>query len=134
MSPTSHPKGTGQHEGLGPRLAALERAFTAMAAEIRTRRMVVVDASGSERIIGETRHGTAELRVENPGGNQEGGESAVAIFASPVTTGPDPGGTGLGPAVGIHLLAEGDAVAELEAWPGRDGRWCPHLHLTDDAT
>lgn len=134
MSATSHPEGTAEHGRVEPRLASLEQAVAAMATEIRTRRLIIVDASGSERIIGETRHGTAELRVENPGEEKDGTESAVAIFASPVTTGPDPGGTGLGPAVGIHLLAEGDAVAEFDAWPGRGGRWCPHLHLADDAT
>jgi len=88
------PKGAGEHEGLGPRLASLERAVAAMAAEIRTRRMVVVDASGSERIVGETRHGTAELRVENAGEDEERGKSAVPTFASPgrpvpIREGPD---------------------------------------------
>jgi hypothetical protein len=115
------------------RLAALERAVGAMAAEVRTRRLVIVDGGGDGRIVGEVCHGTAELRLETPGGGTSA-RSAAVLFASPSAAGPDPEGTGFGPAIGLQLWAEGDAVTEIDAWPDSGGRWRAHLHLRDETT
>jgi hypothetical protein len=131
MPAAAPPEGVGEYEVLETRLAALERAVEATGAELRTRRLVVVDAEGHERIVGEVCQGTAELRLEIPGG-RPGSRSAVVLFASPLVPGPDPGGAGFGPAVGIQLWAEGDAVAEIDAWPDGDGRWQAHVHWRDE--
>jgi hypothetical protein len=120
---------TGTDEGMGARLDALERAVGALGAEVRTRRLVVVDDDGNERIVGEVVRATAEFRLELPGG-ESGTHTAVVLFASPVAMGIDPDEGDLGATIGLHLWAEGDAITEVDAWPGEDGRWRPHLHLS----
>ena len=148
MPAAERPEGTGNDEGMGipARLAALERSVRAMADEIRTRRLVVVDDRGRARLVTEVVGETAELRLELPNGppgdratvpddgdGSHPGESraAVVLHATPATVdGPD---DGLGPAVGIQLWADGDSVVEIDSWPGPDGRWQPHVHLTGGA-
>ena len=136
------------------RLAALEEAVAAMATEVRTRRLVVSAGPGMPRVVAEVVRGTAELRVELPPGG-DGVRAATVLFASAAVPAaepgrgragaagarplgkaagvapPDAGDTGLGPGVGLQLWAEGDAVAELDAWPGGTGRWHAQLHLED---
>lgn len=131
MPAAERPEGTGEHEGIAARLAALERAVGAMGVEVRTRRMVVVDNDGNERIVGEVCHATTELRLDLPGG-EPGAHTAVVLFATPVAAEPEPEEIGLGPAIGIQLWAEGDAVTEIDAWLDHDGRWRPHLHLSGE--
>ncbi|MGH9090123.1 MAG: hypothetical protein ACRDZR_01880 [Acidimicrobiales bacterium] len=136
------------------RMAALEEAVAAMATEVRTRRLVVSAGPGTPRVVAEVVRDTAELRVELPP-DGDGAGAATVLFASgavPVAepgherAGPagvrppgqatgdgsaDAGGSGLGPGVGLQLWAEGDAVAELDAWPDGTGRWRAQLHLED---
>ncbi|HVX22408.1 MAG TPA: hypothetical protein VHB02_13735 [Acidimicrobiales bacterium] len=126
------------------RLAALERSIGAMATEITTGRLVVVDARGRPRLVAEVLEGTVELRVELPDRDQDGrppaddpvrtaGRTAAVLYATPAGGGVGGGGElGLGPSVGLQLWADGDAVAELDAWPDGDGRWQAHLHPTGD--
>ena len=117
-----------------------------MADEIRTKRLVVVDELGRVRLVTEVVGETTELRLELPGdtpgdratGPDDGaasrsgaGRAAVVLHATTSTAeGPD---DGLGPAVGIQLWADGDSVVEIDSWPGPDGRWQPHVHLTGGA-
>ena len=105
------------------RLATGERAVAAWGNVVRTRRFVVTDDSGAERIVGEVVNGNAELRIELTGDRPEHSASVV-IYACP-----DP--DGLGSAVGVQLWAAGNAVAELNAWPGADGRWRSGVHIDD---
>jgi hypothetical protein len=148
MPAAGRPEGTGNDEGTGmqARLAALEQSVRAMADEIRTRRLVVVDDLGRVRLVTEVIGETTELRLELPGGapgdratgpddgaatRSGAGRAAVVLHATPSTVdGPD---DGLGPAVGIQLWADGDSVVEIDSWPGPDGRWQPHVHLTGGA-
>jgi hypothetical protein len=151
------PEGTGDNVGMDieARLAALERLVRAMADEIRTGRIVVVDDRGRARVVTEIVGETAELRLELPdrvpdrpadgpadgpaagpaadpgdgtGGRHGVGRAGVVLHATPTAAGD--ADDGLGPAVGIQLWADGDAVVEIDAWPDPDGRWRPHLHLT----
>lgn len=93
------------------------------------RRLVVVDERGAPRLVAEVVGGTVELRLEVPGG-APGRRSAVVLHAS---RSPDGGGEApLAPLLGLQLWADGDVVAELDAWPDDDGRWRPHLHLDGD--
>lgn len=91
------------------------------------RRVVVVDEHGRPRLVAETAGDTIELRLEVPGG-AAGRRSAVVLHASgtPGTGGPD------APLLGLQLWADGEVLAELDAWPGADGRWRPHLHLGEE--
>ncbi|MGH9108304.1 MAG: hypothetical protein ACRDY3_02355 [Acidimicrobiales bacterium] len=92
------------------------------------RRIAVVDDRGVPRLVAEVVGDTVELRLEVPGG-APGRRSAVVLHASgPATS--SHGQPGPGPLIGVQLWAEGDAVAELDAWPGEDGHWRPHLHLS----
>ena len=104
------------------RLARMEEAVEALGREVRTRRLVVVDGAGSPRIIAAVADGVAELRVEL-GPSPAGPRPAVLVFAADGTS----GGLGLGPAIGVHLWADGDGVVELAASPDADGRWRPRL-------
>jgi hypothetical protein len=104
----------------------LERAIAAFSAEIRTRQLVVVDDEDHPRIVGEVFADTAELRLELPDVDGAPGPELL-LFA---ITSSHPGPADLGPAVGLQLRAEGRAVFEVDAWPGPDGAWRPHLHLS----
>lgn len=110
------------------RLAALEEAVAGLGEEVRTRRLVVEGGSGQPRLVGELSRGTVELRLEGSAGGP-GPRPAVVLFATPAGDTPAGHEAGLGPAVGLQLWAEGDAIAELDAWPGTGGRWAPHFHL-----
>ncbi len=103
----------------------LQSAMHGFADEIRTRQLVVVDDKNHPKIVGEVFGDVAELRLELPGPDGPGAE--VLLFAVAST---HPGPIELGPAVGFQLRTQGRAVAELEAWPGPDGVWRPHLHLS----
>jgi hypothetical protein len=116
------------------RLGDVELALRALRAEVRTRRLVVEGGEGGEgtaRIVGDVVDGTAELRLELPGG-RPGRRSAVVLFATPAGAAGAGGRYGLGPALGLQLWAEGDALCEIDAWPDADGRWRAHLHLHGD--
>ena len=129
MPAAGAPEGTGRHEGMGmeARLGALERLVEAFAAEVVTRRLVVVDDRGTPRVVAEVSGGTAELKLELA---DAAGQAAVVLYAT--RQAPPGEDLGLGPSVGVQLWAEGDALIELDAWPNADGRWHPHFHLSGD--
>ena len=116
------------------RLEALERAISALSDEVRTGRLVITSHSGAPRLVAETTGNTIELRLEVPGheGDAAGGRGmpAVVLHAS---DGADVGASSahdpIGGLVGLQLWADGNAIAELDAWPGPDGQWHPHLYL-----
>jgi hypothetical protein len=105
------------------RLATVERAVAAWGTGVHTRRLVITDEGGAERIVGEVVNGNTELRIELTGERPEN-DASVVIYACP-----DP--DGLGSAIGVQLWAAGNAVAELNAWPGADGRWRSGVHVDD---
>ena len=53
----------------------------------------------------------------------------MVIVASSLVAGRGPEDDGMGPAVALQLWTKGQAAIELDAWPGEDGRWQPHVHL-----
>lgn len=111
------------------RLAALEEAVAALGDEVRTRRLLLTAGDGEPRIVGEVGRGTAELRLEAADGVRP--RPAVVLYASHATeVGRDD--TGLGPAAGVQLWADGDAVVELDAWFDEAGRWQGQLHVERD--
>lgn len=120
--------GPGWRSEVERRLAVVERWVAGLGHEVRTRRLVVHDEEGRDRIVGEVCCGTAEVRVEL-GGEVPGDRSAVVLVASPLVTGRDATDDGMGPAVALQLWAEGEPVIGLETWPGEGGRWRPHVHL-----
>jgi hypothetical protein len=130
--------GSGGDGGDGPvgpelleaRVTALEGTLLAMAREVRTRRLVVVDDAGVPRLVAEVVEGTAELRLSTAMARRGRG-TAVVLHAGAGPDGEDERvqGRGLGALMGLQLWAEGDALVELDAWPGPDGQWRPHLHL-----
>jgi hypothetical protein len=122
-------QGVPWRKGIERRLNALERRIagqeemTAAASdEVRTRRLVIVDSDGTQRIVGEIASGCAELRIELPG--EPGSHSGVVIYAI--------AGDERVPAasIGIQLWARGDSVAEFEASPDDSGEWRPTLNLS----
>ena len=86
--------------------------------ELVCRRLVLVDAVGTPRLVAEVAGDTVELRLQVPG-TPPGRRAAVVLHASRSPA----------PLLGLQLWADGDVVAELDAWPGDDGRWHPSLHL-----
>jgi len=113
-------------EELEQTVAGLERSIRSYADEIRTRQIVVVDDEDHPRIVGEVFADVAELRLELPAVGGEPGPELL-LFAVAST---HPGPVELGPAVGLQVRAQGRAVFELDAWPGADHVWRPHLHLS----
>lgn len=109
------------------RLGHLERGLQQMRTEVRTRRLVVTDSAGAERLVAEVRGSTMELRLMT-GPSGDGSRPTAILYVTDGGPGPR-GSIVLGPAVGLQLWAEGDAVVELDAWPSEDGSWHPHLHL-----
>jgi hypothetical protein len=82
--------------------------------EVRTRRLVVVDEAGEERIVATVDRGLATLQVL-VAGCPDGEETMVDISASD-----DPE---FGPSIGVHLCARGDEVAVFTAWRDDIGAW-----------
>lgn len=75
--------------------------------EIRTRKLVVVDEAGEERIVATVDRGLATLQVR-VAGCPDGEETMVDILA-----GDDPE---FGPSIGVHLCARGDEMAVVTLW------------------
>lgn len=100
---------------LDARVGALERAVAQLSSELRTRRLVVVDERGRERIVGEAVAGHCELRLDLPG-EPEARRSALLLYSSPERH-------ELGEGVGLQLWAGGDAVWDLAAWRESNGEW-----------
>jgi hypothetical protein len=94
------------------RVSALEQAVAGLAECVVTRRLAVVDNAGTERIVATVVRTAGELRVQIAGAPAE-----VVLYADQSDL------PGASPAVGLQLRAGGDAVAELDASAGADGRW-----------
>jgi hypothetical protein len=108
----------------------------ALGEEVRSRRLIVIDEQGHERVVAEVAHGQAELRVqlppESPPSPDNGTRSpgTALIFACPDSE-------DLGAGLGVQLWAGGDILGEFDAWS--DGRlWSVTLHIEkpreEDAT
>lgn len=97
---------------LEARVERLEAAVAASSEETRTRRLVVTDEAGKERIVGEVVGTTAELRLDLPG-PQEDRRTSVLVFANPGDK-----ATNLGSGVGIQVWLNGEMVDELSVWRG----------------
>lgn len=97
--------------------------------EVRTRRLVVCDDQGHERIVAEVRNGQAQLRLSFVGPSpevQRDGPSTVPratvlVFACPADG-------DLGPLAGLQVWADGDVVAAVEAWRDGSGPWRAAVH------
>ncbi len=98
------------------------------AAEVHTRRLVVADEGGRSQVVVAVEAGTAELRLELPGAGRDA-RTAVVLFAAPTGAGGAADRYGYGPALGVQLWADGNALAEVDAWPDADGRWRAHFHI-----
>jgi hypothetical protein len=118
----SRPDHSREGGGLDQRVDALEAEATrlrdaldclraSLAVEVRTRRLVVVDESGFERLVAEGagNHGFLVLRGQAVGQ----GSTSVQLFAD------DPL-DGEGVHVGVALGERGDIVAVLEVSDGRE--------------
>lgn len=84
------------------------------APEVRTRRLVVTDEGGLERIVGEVAGTHAEFRIALAD-NAPGKQSMVVI-----TAGADPD---FGQVLAVELWAEGNQVVGLQAWKEGSGPW-----------
>lgn len=92
--------------------------------EIRTRRLVVVDDGGAERIVAEVAGSMAEVRVALP--DVDGHTGSVQIYAA------EHDGQGdLGPMLGLQVWADGNVRAGIDVWP-EDGRWRVITYPPDD--
>jgi hypothetical protein len=117
-----------RRDGDGPtraRLARLEGALEALGRELRTQRLVVVDAGGTPRIAAEVVDGVAELRVEV---ERPLGASTTAVLVFAAGRG-QPGEAILDPAIGVQLWTDGNALVELVASRDAEGRWRPDIHV-----
>ncbi len=96
---------------LATRVRKLERTLEGQVFEVRTRRLVVVDPDGAERIVGEVAsHGTAELRMDLPG-RLPGRRTSVLMFANPGDLVYD-----VPPGVGVQLWLDGNAARRFDVW------------------
>jgi len=109
---------TPETTGTAARVAALEAAVHSLAQEVRTRRLVVRDDAGDDRIVAEVRGATAELRVMTAAA-----AGAVVVFATEPSD--------LDGGVGVQLWARGDAPVELALWCD-GGTWRPVLRVATD--
>jgi hypothetical protein len=84
-------------------IEALRAEVAALRDEVRTRRVVVVDAAGRPRITLAVDRGAASVRVDAPGGDP----SAEVFAVEPVEAD--------GPEVGLALVVGGDVVTVVRA-------------------
>jgi hypothetical protein len=92
------------------RLRRLERFVRRSRGEVRTRRLVVTDVDGRDRIVGEVVGTTAELRLDLPTETTDG-RSSVLCFANPGDPEVD-----LGWGLGVQLWVNGDCVDQMTDW------------------
>ncbi len=109
------------------RLDALESSVAALAQEIRTRRLLVAGDNGGPQVVCEVSRGVVELRLQAGDGGPS--RPALVLYASGAGGGAGPDAPELGPATGLQLWANGDAVVELDAWEAGSGRWRGRLHV-----
>jgi hypothetical protein len=99
-----------------------EDQVAAVHAEVRTRRLVVVDDQGDEQVVGEVVNGQAELRVQLR--SPVGRSTTVLFYAAP-----DGGTTPLAPASAFSFGQKGGRV-EVNLWADGD-RWFSDIHEGD---
>jgi hypothetical protein len=87
----------------------------AAVSEVRTRRLVVEDERGVERIVAEVVDGGAELRLEL-GGRTPGRRSMVLLYSLD-------GDRELGAALGLQLWVDGNVAFECDLWRDLGGAW-----------
>lgn len=83
--------------------------------EVRTRRLVLVDENGAERIVAEVVRSIAEVRVALPG--VDGHHGSAQLYAAE-----HDGKLGLGPMLGLQIWADGNVRVGIDVWP-EDGQW-----------
>ena len=105
-----HERSAGLEE-LGLRLDAMEQIVAAMAEEVSTRRLQVIDGDGRARITAEVVGDTAELRVEVPG-RERVGDTHVVAFATPGRSADMSGEPE--PSAGVAVQVDGNVVASLD--------------------
>ena len=110
-------------ERLERRLAGIESSLARLAREVRTGRLVLVDAAGNERLVAQVIGPVAELRLDLPGATY-GRRSSVVLF------GAQPHGE-QGAGVGLQLWTDGNLIGELAAWQQDDGVWRSDLWFDD---
>ncbi len=102
------------------RVLALEQR---LATEVRTRRVVVVDEAGFERVVIDTLSTSGWVTVHgNPGGEQ-GDERYVRLLVD------DEGGAGPTAIAGVYVVTSGEEVVALDAMDDAEGAAVPHLAL-----
>lgn len=84
----------------------LRAEVRALQDEVRTRRVVVVDAAGRPRIVLSADPGVSSVRVD-----AEGGDPSVELYAVDAVEAD-------GPEVGLALVADGDVVTSIRFGPG----------------
>ncbi len=97
MAPDPDPT-TGELARLTAEVAALR---TALATEVRTRRVVVVDAGGQPRVVLSADPGVGSVRLDDADGT-----ASVELYAVDPLAGD-------GPEVGIVLVVDGNVVRSL---------------------
>lgn len=93
---------------LADRVNELERLLGEISTELRTGRLVVLDARDRERLVAEVVGEVLELRLDLPS-SDGGGRSAVLAFTSPADD-------QLGAGLGLQLWAAGELVEEICWW------------------
>src|SRR5262245_41577096 len=89
--------------------------------EVRKQRIVLVDDDGTERMVAEVNGSTAVLRLELPG-SAAGRTTGLLLFTTSGSAERPPG-------FGVQLWADGNAIAELNGWQIRRGRWLADLDI-----
>jgi hypothetical protein len=94
--------------------------------EVRTRRLVIVDDDGTDRIVAEVRRSIAEVRVALP--DIDGHTGSVQIYAA------EHDGKGeLGPMLGVQAWADGNVRAGIDVWL-EEGRWRSTVYSPDESS
>ncbi|HVX23207.1 MAG TPA: hypothetical protein VHB02_17835 [Acidimicrobiales bacterium] len=93
--------------------------------EVRTRRLVIVDQDGTERIVAEVVKSIAEVRVALP--EIDGHTGSAQLYAAE-----HDGQGGFGPMIGLQIWADGNVRAGLDVWPEGWG-WKSALYQPDEA-
>ena len=97
-------------EAIEEQLVGLRSEVAALRQEVRTRRVVVVDASGRPRVVLSADPGVASVRVD-----AEGGDPSVELYAVDAVEAD-------GPEVGLVLVVDGDVLDDLRVLVSRDRR------------
>jgi len=95
------PESVREPQELADLVAELQARVDALADEVRTRRVVVVDGAGRPRVVLSADPGVASVRVD-----ADGADPSIELYAVDAIDGD-------GPEVGVALVVEGDVVASF---------------------